>query len=195
MFLIEKYLNKFFILKANRGIIATVVWILFTAALLGHSYPVYAIQISDDPMETQVQSGSANIMFVLDNSGSMDWEFMTAAADGKFEGSIEYLFNDPGDNNYSTASSNGTILTGANRGKWKSQWSGYNKIFYNAEAVYLPWPQTDSNQFTNADTSNPRSNPVYPTPVFDLTAEYYSVEGFAEAVVVDNTDAGRPRKL
>ncbi len=190
MILAEKYLKRLLFSMINRQIVVTAFGIFCTIAFWIYSYPGYALQISDEPMETQVQSGSANIMFVLDNSGSMDWEFMTDAADGKFEGDIEYLFDDPGDNNYSTYNSNGTILTGTGRGKWKSQWSGYNKIFYNPETVYLPWPQTDSNQLTDADISNPRSNPANATPTFDLTAEYYSIEGFAEAVVVDNSDAG-----
>ena len=52
-------------------------WTLFAAALLWHVEAVHAVQISDNPMETQVQSAAANIMFVLDNSGSMDWEVLT----------------------------------------------------------------------------------------------------------------------
>jgi len=93
---------------------------------------VMCIDISNDPMDTKVQAAPPNIMFVLDNSGSMDWEFMTQENDGKFSAvstEYEYLFDDPGDNNYSTADSNGTILTNSARGYWKSQWSGYNKIF------------------------------------------------------------------
>ena len=111
--------------------------ILFAALLLCHVNTARAVQISDEPMETQVQSAAANIMFMLDNSGSMDWEFLTEGTDGKFEGNIEYVFDDPGDNNYATSSSNGTILTGSDRAKWKSQWSGYNKMFYNPNTAYL----------------------------------------------------------
>ena len=86
-------------------------------------------------MDTQVQSAAANLMFVLDNSGSMDWEFLTEDSDGKFEGSIEYVFDDPGDNTYQSPDSNGTILAGSNRGKWKSQWSGHNKIDHGLSAL------------------------------------------------------------
>jgi hypothetical protein len=142
-------------------------------------------------METQVQSAAANIMFILDNSGSMDWEYLTQGTDGKFEGNIEYVFDsDPGDNTYPTSDSNGTILSGSDRGKWKSQWSGYNKIYYNPNTAYLPWPQTTTNPFADADISNPRSNPANATPTFDLTAEYHSIAGYDGEVIVDNTDAG-----
>ena len=195
MFLKNIYLVRLFVLKGKKHIITKAILTLFTALLLCHSDTARAIEISDDPMETQVQTAAANIMFILDNSGSMDWEFLTDAADGKFEISnvyFEYLFDDPGDNNYDTSSSNGTILTGANRGKWKSQWSGYNQIFYDPDTVYLPWPQTDtdSNKHTDADISNPMSNPANATPTFDLTAEYHSVVGYDGEVIVDNTDAG-----
>ena len=152
---IKKYVYFFLTAKKKRWILTGAVRLLFTAACLFLLNPVYAIQISDDPMDTQVQSAAANIMFILDNSGSMDWEFLTEDTDGKFEGNIEYVFDDPGDNNYQTSNSNGTILTGSSRAKWKSQWSGYNKIYYNPTMDYLPWPQTENFPFTDADTGNP----------------------------------------
>jgi hypothetical protein len=190
MSLIKKYLRRFIVLKGKKHIITKSILTLFTILLLCHSNTARAVDISDEPMETQVQSAAANLMFVLDNSGSMDWEFLTEGTDGKFEGNIEYLFDDPGDNNYDTSSSNGTILTGTNRAKWKSQWSGYNKVFYAPDTVYLPWPKTDNNPLADADISNPRSNPADATPTFDLTAEYHSVAGYDGEVIVDNTDAG-----
>jgi len=139
---------------------------IFLVAIVLPSY-VQSIDISDEPLEVKILSAPPNIMFVLDNSGSMDWEFMTDDADGKFEGDIEYLFNDPGDNNYKPPDSNGTILSEADRGKWKSQWAGLNKIFYNPAVDYHPWPTKP-----NASTNTPLSNPNNATPTFDLTAQY-----------------------
>jgi len=187
---IEKYLYCFIVAESKKWILPRTVWALFAAVCLGLFKPAYAIQISDEPMDTQIQSAATNLMFVLDNSGSMDWEFLTEDSDGKFEGNIEYVFNDPGDNNYIWPDSNGTILSGADRAKWKSQWSGHNKIYYDPTTDYLPWPKTDNYPFTDADTSNPRSNPVNATHTFDLTAEYYSIANFSDQVIVDNTDAG-----
>jgi Tfp pilus tip-associated adhesin PilY1 len=128
------------------------------------------LNISDVPYETTALSAPPNIMIVLDNSGSMDWEFLTDDYQGKFEGQVEYLFDDPGDNNYKVGISDGDILSGADRAKWKSQWAGYNKLYYNPMVDYLPWPN-----FSNADTSTPRSNPANATPIFDLNGEYYAV--------------------
>ncbi len=185
---IKKYIGRLYVFSGKNNIRAKAMLALTMALIVGYINPAWAINISDEPMETQVQSAAANIMFILDNSGSMDWEFLTAGSDGKFEGDIEYLFDDPGDNNYDTGSSNGTILPDDERGKWKSQWSGYNKIYYNPSTAYLPWPQTTTHPHVDADVSNPRSNPANATPTFDLTAEYHSVAGYE--VIVDNTDAG-----
>jgi type IV pilus assembly protein PilY1 len=186
----KKYLSCFMIAKTKRYILPGAVRTIMAAVILCHLTSAHAVQISDNPMDTQVQSAAANIIFVLDNSGSMDWEFLTDDDDGKFEGDIEYLFDDPGDNTYQSPDSNSTILTGSNRGKWKSQWSGHNKIYFDPTTDYLPWPQTDTYPFSDANTGNPRSNPVDATDTLDLTAEYYSISDLAGQVIVDNTDAG-----
>jgi len=191
MFLKIMDLRRLFISKGRSYICPRAVWMIFTVSLLLSFNVVHAVEISDNPMETQVQSAAANIMFVLDDSGSMDWEFMTGSTDGKFEGDIEYLFDDPGgDNNYPTSDGSGTILTGSNRGKWKSQWSGYNKVFYDPSTVYLPWPNSSDHSFANANISTPRSNPVDTTPTFDIRSEYHSVDNYTGAIIVDNQDAG-----
>ena len=187
---IKKNIGRLYVFSGKNNISVKAILTLLTALLVCHINTARAINISDEPMETQVQSAAANIMFILDNSGSMDWEFLTDGTDGKFEGDIEYLFDDPGDNNYDTGSSSGTILTGADRSKWKSQWSGYNKVYYDPSTAYLPWPQTTTHPHVDADVSNPMSNPADPTTTFDLTAEYHSVAGYDGEVIVDNTDAG-----
>jgi hypothetical protein len=148
-----------------------------------------AVELADTPMVINQQAAPPNLMFVYDNSGSMDWEFMTDDTDGKFEGYIEYLFDDPGDNNYSTSSSNGTILSGNNRGKYKSQWSGHNKIFYDPTQIYKPWPGFDNVDI--ADLTQVPSNPNNPgSALFDLTANYHTLYDFTGSIIVDNSDAG-----
>ncbi len=134
----------------------------FAACLLVQpTHQAEAVNISDVPMETKVVTAPPNIMFILDNSGSMDWEFMvkkkmdgTPTGDGRFEDYYAYLY-DIGDNLFSSSSVNGKILTGANRLKWLSQWSGWNKMYYNPAMTYLPWPT-----MPDASTSTPRSNPA-----------------------------------
>jgi Tfp pilus tip-associated adhesin PilY1 len=143
-------------------------------------------EISDLPMESRVIAAPPNLMFVYDDSGSMDWEVMTTEDQGKF-GIYEYIFDDPGsDNAYSTSDGNGTILTGSDRGKWKSQWSGYNRLYYNPNTTYRPWPGQDP-----ANTSTPRQNPMNSTKTFNLNGTYMSGLGQTGAqITIDQLDSG-----
>jgi len=141
------------------------------------------IAISDVPLDTRVQAAPANIMFVLDDSGSMDWEFMTDENDGLFEGE-RYLFNNPGDNVYDDS----TILDSNQRKKWKSQWFRYNMLYYNPRTEYAPWPTKG-----DADTANPWSHPhvtAAGSASLDLTAEFSQVSAGGETVIVDDGDSG-----
>ena len=78
------------------------------------------------------------IMFLLDDSGSMDWEFMTSA-DNQLFNSKYYVYNY---HDESRAYGN-SLLTATERRMWMSQWSGENRIFFNPDVVYDPWPMWD----------------------------------------------------
>jgi type IV pilus assembly protein PilY1 len=140
------------------------------------------IDISDVPMDTRVRSAPASIMFVLDDSGSMDWEFMTGEDEGQFEGE-RYIFNNPGDNLYSDS----YILDSSQRKKWKSQWFRYNMLYYNPRTEYTPWPNK-----SDADTTTPWSHPhvtAAGSPSLNLTAEFTQFSAYNETIVVDDKDA------
>lgn len=141
-----------------------------------------AVDISDVPLDAQTKAAPANIMFVLDDSGSMDWEMMTPESDGVFSG--RYYVFDSGDNlPYSNS-----ILTYAERHMWKSQWFGYNTMYYNPALTYEPWPT-----MPDADPDTPRAHPNVAGTTFDLSASYLQVFattfGMAD-IIVDNKDAG-----
>lgn len=133
-------------------------------------------EISDTPLETKVEAAPANVMFVLDNSGSMDWEFMTSENDGLMY-SRYYLFPDSAfinghDRVFGSSNYLGYSYSSRMR-DWRARWSGYNKIFFNPNAVYDPWPLK-----SNADTSTPWSNPHNTSASdskFDMEGTYYSV--------------------
>ncbi|HID96599.1 MAG TPA: hypothetical protein EYP57_00145 [Thermodesulfobacteriaceae bacterium] len=168
--------------KKIKIVFLTNISVFFLYAISG-----YCLDLSNDPMETKVQSAPANIMFVLDNSGSMDWEFVTTENNGKFRADgtdYEYLFDDPGDNNYKSGS-NSNILSGDKRGYWKSQWSGYNKIYYNPQTDYEPWPRMSNVEISTLDKV--RSNPLNSSPVFNLTADFLSIR---LGETIDNVDQG-----
>ncbi|MBU0480363.1 MAG: thrombospondin type 3 repeat-containing protein [Proteobacteria bacterium] len=121
-----------------------------------------ASDISDIPLDAQLTPAPANIIFVLDDSGSMDWEFVTRENNGLFNG-YYYVFDNPGDNLYTG------VINDTNRAYFKSQWSGYNKIYYDPEPSidYSPWPN-----FSDANTTTPRSHPNHAAPTFNINNEY-----------------------
>ena len=130
--------------------------------------PDDCIEISDTPLDALFQSAPPSIMFVLDDSGSMDWEVMTDESEGTFDNKY-YVFDDPGDNVYSSTNPLYSIkyMSSTDRKKWKSQWSGYNRMYYNPQTIYAPWPTMGP-----AHTATPRSHPYHASPTFNLAAEY-----------------------
>jgi len=144
------------------------------------------VDISDVPMDVRRHVAPANIMFVVDDSGSMDWEFMTTEDDGLFgAGNHDYNYlYDLSDRIYLTGN-NSYVLTGSNRMLWKSQWHGYNKMYYDPDVDYTPWPTLG-----NADPDNPRSNPDEATPTLNLNDTFYSLTLGLAGIVIDNEDTG-----
>ena len=125
--------------------------------LTGSQYaPASCINLSDIPLEAIEQPAPGMIMFVFDDSGSMDWSIMCPPGeetDGVFNGNYyvfpdvdnidnEYWYhcleNDPGD-----------------RMMWMSQWAGYNGLYYDPANDYTPWPKQG-----NADPDHPLSDPM-----------------------------------
>lgn len=141
------------------------------------------VDISNIPLDAQTKAAPANIMFVLDDSGSMDWEMMTIESNGLFSNQY-YVFDNAGDNLYS-----GTrILTDAQRLMWKSQWSQYNKMYYDPSVTYTHWPT-----LADADPDNPRSHPNVAGNTFNLSSTYVqfvSLTPGGSDIIVDNLDAG-----
>ncbi|MCP4721714.1 MAG: hypothetical protein GY860_19820, partial [Desulfobacteraceae bacterium] len=102
------------------------------------------ITLANAPLETPFSVSSVNVMFVLDDSGSMDWEMLVTSdaatnPNGLFMvGGQEkfYLYdevkevadhqNDPDDslNLYPAQSYENGYLDGDDRGLWRSQWAG-----------------------------------------------------------------------
>ena len=129
--------------------------------------------LADVPLDTRIQPQPATIMFVMDDSGSMDFEFMV-------EGGVESLYG--GDSRwwknalYLWPTSDrlyhysNSVLNDAGKRDWRSQWSGYNKMYYNPSVHYDPWPtffghdleDCDGNltdHIANACLDKPRSHP------------------------------------
>ncbi|BCS97150.1 hypothetical protein DSLASN_27820 [Desulfoluna limicola] len=97
--------------------------------------------ISDTPLSVTVGGSAGIIMFILDDSGSMDWSVMCAEDEGRFNGLADYTAN------YS-------------RPRWKSQYHGYNRIYYNPGTTYKPWAASKSRTFSDATFTNALKHPL-----------------------------------
>lgn len=169
---------------------------VFSGSLLPKAH-TDEVDLSDVPLATIPSSGPANIMFVIDDSGSMDHEFMTPGDNGVWNGNSDNvsLFQDPGDNNYpgrNDLHDMGAVM------RWKSQWSKYNKMYYNPDVTYEPWPQTkeiadssfDARSQDDASWPNTRSHPMHDDWKLDLTARFFYFEA---GIIVDDEDSGYKR--
>ncbi|KPA09479.1 type 4 fimbrial biogenesis protein PilY1 [Candidatus Magnetomorum sp. HK-1] len=130
--------------------------------------------ISDIPLETLANPAPPLILFVLDDSGSMDQDILTEEENGDFKvdsGSFWYVFNAP---------DNTMTHVQENAGDWedklyyRSQWYEYNKVYYKPQLTYDPWPRWDKladtdppawSEVPNANPKFPRSNPVMNIPI------------------------------
>lgn len=128
-----------------------------------------ATELSDIPMFTRILPPPANIMFVLDDSGSMNFDVLVRGGyDGSFPNPLTspdqrgfcYIFDDIGDNVYKTADHPDWYAGSEGRKYWKSQWYSVNVMYYNPNIDYAPWPSYSNEVLTNADPYEPRSHPT-----------------------------------
>ena len=127
------------------------------------------VDIADVPLDVRVKSAPPMVMFLLDDSGSMDWSILSPTG-GTYNG-YNYIFDDPhGDGNYASSS----ILAQHERRYWQVQWDGYNKMYYSPNTTYQPWPNLEGEvttlaQLGDADPDTPLSDPTKGETVFDVT--------------------------
>jgi type IV pilus assembly protein PilY1 len=154
--------------------------------------PGACVDISDVPLDARFQGAPPIIMWVLDDSGSMDWEFLTPELNGTFTpagATYYYVFDNAGDNAYGGSH---ILPLGSKRQIYRAQWSEYNKLYYNPDIEYVPWARRSS---ANVDT--PQSHPeITDKYFFNLSDVYNTVTGVGGgpgAVFVDDLDAGNSK--
>jgi type IV pilus assembly protein PilY1 len=138
------------------------------------------LTISDIPLETLADPAPPLIVFVLDDSGSMDWDIMTHEMNGTFYpptgGLFYYVFYAP-ENKYRNVQENSSVL---NRYYYQTQNYEYNRIYYNPSITYEPWPKWHELPGTptpswaevpNANPRSPRSDPMLENEI-DLNGTY-----------------------
>ncbi len=112
----------------------------FTNVVVSHRLEVLDYDsnpISDFPLDAKLRPKPASLMFVLDDSGSMDWEFLVPG-DGLYKG-LAYVYSYPSVRE-ARVYGDYSIENWGWQGQWRSQWSATNKMFYNPDVTFTPWP-------------------------------------------------------
>jgi Tfp pilus tip-associated adhesin PilY1 len=116
-------------------------------------------------------------MFTLDDSGSMDWEVIVPGVTNAIwqeDPDRYYIYSYPNDRKarvYGGNYDSNSLQKNNEHNQWKSQWSEVNKMFYNPEATYAPWPT------------------FYGTPSSKLPAVATNTDGYqTPEVATDNDD-------
>ncbi|MFH1984042.1 MAG: PilC/PilY family type IV pilus protein, partial [Pseudomonadota bacterium] len=149
---------------------------------------VTCVTASNIPLETQAQAAPPNVLFVLDDSGSMDWSIMTEESGGDFNNST-YMWDLPDD------STGYPVLPSSQRTLWKSQWGEYNRMYYDNTNNYKPWPQwntaasTEGSPAFDANLDTPRTNPVRDDWTFNLDSTFFTVQATGGAAAVAPTQS------
>ncbi len=146
--------------------------VVLQAMLLGSLSSTVGAAISTNPplVATKV---APNIMFTLDDSGSMRWEEMPDNITNNDYGFAQpanlYRNGESASNSYTGFETTGTSLDIRH---FRS--SFVNKIYYNPAVTYSPWVNADGSSMLPALASATKYNPVLPTgvgsmPTVDLT--------------------------
>jgi len=155
--------------------------------------PGSCLDMAEVPLDAQFQSAPPNIMILLDDSGSMNFEMLAPDyRDGEYNGEVDYVFDNPGGTDYDCPGchryddSRRFLVRGGDRLHWKTQWKGFNKMYYDPGIDYEPWPTADGGNLGPADPDNPRAHPMHATPTFNLSGSFDTVT--MGEVIVDSHD-------
>ena len=112
--------------------------------------------LADAPLETQVEAPPPIVMLLMDDSGSMNYDVLCPEEGGEFRGYTSY----------------GSVTK-----YWQSQFAGYNGVYYNPQMDYVPWPDSFSTEYDDADPDYPRSHPNVSTSPRELNSQFLSFDG------------------
>lgn len=181
-------------MKPTTPFVKVVTYLVLASQLL----PVYAapVTIATVPVDTS-NLVPPNIIFALDDSGSMDMEVMQDTEDGsfwfkRFSSSYASFFDTTGKPNFSADHRYGHLFPNGTTADARTiddttpmyavpplpeyaftRSSHYNSIYYNPEVTYYPWVPAylggTSRTFAAASSTAPRSHPVLPASGTPLT--------------------------
>ncbi len=144
----------------------TIVMALVVSLILTTNPSIAIETMPNEPLITTIHHAPANIHFVIDDSGSMDWEFMTTDANGLYyaSGWRYYVFYADSSGGYDNVDNNYSSYHVAPANHWKPRFHGYNRLFYNPQVTYQPWRGKDinGNPYSDIDPTNAPSDPYRP---------------------------------
>ncbi|MDH3640237.1 MAG: hypothetical protein OES09_17490, partial [Gammaproteobacteria bacterium] len=143
--------------------------LLTTMLLIPVTAPAAPGTLADSPLFLS-NSVEPNILFMLDDSGSMDWEMMTAENNGIMHLTCDYRYAQPAPDHSGTsvppteASLVARTKAAPYEGVWRAWNSEYNRLYYDPRVTYTPWTGLDSlgNPFTNATPAAAPYDPYFP---------------------------------
>jgi len=139
---------------------------LFSAIFLIGSQDCAAMDLADEPLMVKIKPAPANIMFLLDDSGSMTFEVLIK---GKYDGRYPKPGDNSGENGYfyifdymkdNAFTDSLRYMSAEGRKFWQSQYFRKNVVYYNPETTYEPWPGYPGQQFDPADKEAPKPHPI-----------------------------------
>ena len=134
-----------------------------------------------------------NILFVLDDSGSMDWGLMTPENDGIMRiGGCNYYDSQPGPQTGNSdippteAYLRSRGIDAPYSGVWRAWNKDYNKLYYDPAVTYTPWPglDGDGDPYVQADPAAAYYDPYDPddgsrnlTASFSYSSDFCAING------------------
>ncbi|MGE5255394.1 MAG: pilus assembly protein [Hyphomicrobiales bacterium] len=161
-----------------RAVAAVIALLAFNSLALWIRSAGAGVDLSDLPMFTRIVPPPANIMFLLDDSASMNYEILLQGAeDGRYpdQDGFCYVFDDLGDNVFKQASAPNRFAGAEGRKLWWTQWHQKNVMYYNPNVTYTPWPSYGNKIFLDADPDKPRSHPLSSSIKLDLQETSFTV--------------------
>jgi type IV pilus assembly protein PilY1 len=122
--------------------------------------------LSDTPMFL-TNPVEPNILFMVDDSGSMDWGLMTPEDSGIMLLGCGYYYVQPAadNNDYWMVPTEASLaaqgISAPYGGVWRGWSKDYNRVYYDPTTTYTPWPgeNASGNLYTNI---NPTAAPIDP---------------------------------
>jgi type IV pilus assembly protein PilY1 len=111
-----------------------------------------------------------NVLFLLDDSGSMDWGLMTDEYEGAMFFGCAYYYTHPSPDNTdfwvvpTEAGLDAQGIAPPYSGVWRAWNHNYNRLYYNPAVTYSPWPGKDANgnPYVDVDPAAAPYNPYSP---------------------------------